>query len=309
MSYEFTKIKVKGENGYGEDIPIGANAINIKYNNETVKSALDRIKDITGRWETDGAGMHNSHYRGKYLGSTITETQINAINEGSFNDLYIGDYWTLPVTKHDNTEVSVNFRIAHFDYFYGRGDTKCTTHHIVLVPDQVIYSDSMNSNNNVTGAYVGSLMKTEKMDNTITAFENALTAASSNSVSVLTYREYFQNAVTNGKPSGGAWFDAGIELMNEAMIAGGGRLMEKIDNSINNVNIYALAQEQLKLFDYDITKIMAIDTNNNRVSYWLRNVTSGISFSDVGSYGSIYDATASNIAGIRPYIPICKNIS
>ena len=140
MSYEFTKIKVKGENGYEDEIPIGANAINIKYNNETVKSALDRITGITNSWEIDNAGIHNSHYRGKYLGDQITTAQIDAIDNGTFDDLYIGDYWTLSVVKADSSEVSVNFRIAHFDYFYGRGDNQCITHHIILVPDQIIYS-------------------------------------------------------------------------------------------------------------------------------------------------------------------------
>ena len=309
MSYEFTKIKVKGENGYGNDIPIGANAVNIKYNDETVKSVLDRIKGITGRWEVEGVGMHNSHYRGKYLGNTITEEQINAINNGSFNDLYIGDYWTLPVIKNDNSEVSVNFRIAHFDYFYNRGDVACTTHHIILVPDQIIYNYSMNNNDTTVGAYVNSLMRTEKMENTVTAFETALTTASSNGISILAYREYFQNAVTDGKPSGGLWCNAGIELMNEAMVTGGGRLMEKVSNTItNNVNNYAIAQQQLKLFSYNPEKIIVTDINGNKVSYWLRNVTSGISFSDVGSYGSIYDVTASYVIGIRPYIPICKYV-
>ena len=116
--------------------------------------------------------------------------------------------------------------------------------------------------------------------------------------------------MTNGKPSGGSWYQAGIELMNEAMITGGGRMMEKIETTtIQNVNNYAIAQHQLKLFSYNPELVIA--TNNNsedKASYWLRNATSEVSFADVGSYGSIFDVNASINIGIRPYIPICAKI-
>lgn len=41
------------------------------------------------------AGFHNSVYRGKYLGTAVTDTQWTAIGNGTFEDLYIGDYWTI----------------------------------------------------------------------------------------------------------------------------------------------------------------------------------------------------------------------
>lgn len=41
------------------------------------------------------AGLHNSIARGKFLGTTITEEQYNEIHNGTFKDLYIGDYWRI----------------------------------------------------------------------------------------------------------------------------------------------------------------------------------------------------------------------
>ena len=41
------------------------------------------------------AGSHNGIYRGNNLGSSVTEEQWNAIQSGTFEDLYIGDYWTI----------------------------------------------------------------------------------------------------------------------------------------------------------------------------------------------------------------------
>ena len=51
----------------------------------------------------NNAGAHNAIYRGKSLGSTVTTAQYAAIKAGTFDDLYIGDYWTIG---------GVNYRIA-----------------------------------------------------------------------------------------------------------------------------------------------------------------------------------------------------
>lgn len=54
------------------------------------------------------AGAHNGIYRGKFLGNSVTAAQYAAIAAGTFEDLYIGDYWTIG---------GVNWRIAAFDYY------------------------------------------------------------------------------------------------------------------------------------------------------------------------------------------------
>lgn len=43
----------------------------------------------------DNAGAHNAIYRGKNLGSAVTAAQWAAIDAGTFEDLFIGDYWTI----------------------------------------------------------------------------------------------------------------------------------------------------------------------------------------------------------------------
>lgn len=77
--------------------------------------------------------MHNNIYRGKDLGSSFTSAQKSAISDGSFHDLWLGDYWTSGSTK---------YRIVDFDYFYGAqseiNDTvyKNDKHHIVIMPSR-----------------------------------------------------------------------------------------------------------------------------------------------------------------------------
>ena len=78
--------------------------------------------------ERANAGLHNSRYRGICLGTSVTEEQWQAIKSGSFDDMFIGDYWEID---------SVKWRIAAFDYHLNRGpDADITTrHHLVIVPD------------------------------------------------------------------------------------------------------------------------------------------------------------------------------
>ena len=97
----------------------------------------------------NNAGAHNAIYRGKNLGTAVTTAQYNAIKAGTFDDLYIGDYWVIN---------GVNWRIAAFDYYYRCGDTDLTTHHAVIVPDSSLYNHVMNDTNITEGGYVGSKM-------------------------------------------------------------------------------------------------------------------------------------------------------
>src|SRR5690554_4023945 len=100
----------------------------------------------------NNAGFHNSIYRGKYLGSTVTTEQYTAISSGTFTDLYIGDYWTIN---------GINWRIAAFNYYRNTGDSLIPGNHIVVVPDQSLYSHVMNDTNTTEGGYTGSKMYTQ----------------------------------------------------------------------------------------------------------------------------------------------------
>lgn len=75
--------------------------------------------------------MHNQIWRGKNLGTRITQEQLNEIKNGTFHDLWLGDYWT--VENHDQQHAGFNknqFTIMHFDYF----TVPDSPHHIVIMP-------------------------------------------------------------------------------------------------------------------------------------------------------------------------------
>lgn len=222
------------------------------------------------------APYRNSIYRGRPLGTEVTAEQWENIADGSFKNMFIGDYWTI------NDRV---YRIAAFDYYLGTGDgTDVTTgHHVVLVPDAVFYRAAMNDTDTTDGAYVGSKMYTDY-----------LTAARSTiledfgSANVLTHRQYLKNTVTSGAESAAEWAWSSVDLMTEQNVYG-----EII--YANQTNKRTLDKTQFPLFAMNPKAILSDQ------DYWLRDVsTSSGGFCNVNNSGLCYSTKASASRGVRP---------
>ena len=236
----------------------------------------------------NNAGAHNAIYRGKSLGSTVTTAQYAAIKAGTFDDLYIGDYWTIG---------GVNYRIAAFDYYLNSGDTSCTTHHVVIVPDTCLYNAQMHNTssggyeggaaNTTTGGYVGSDMYKSNLEQAKTTIKSAFSGH------VLKHRIYLTNAVANGRASGGAWCDSEVDLMCEQMVYGSGIFSPVSDGSNVPAN-YRVEKSQLPLFQHEPSRIC------NRATWWLRDVITASVFAFVYYGGAAAYRDASNSIGVRP---------
>lgn len=236
----------------------------------------------------NNAGAHNAIYRGKSLGSTVTTAQYAAIKAGTFDDLYIGDYWTIG---------GVNYRIAAFDYYLNSGDTSCTTHHVVIVPDTCLYNAQMHNTssggyeggaaNTTTGGYVGSDMYKSNLEQAKTTIKSAFSGH------VLKHRIYLTNAVANGRASGGAWCDSEVDLMCEQMVYGSGIFSPVSDGSNVPAN-YRVEKSQLPLFQHEPSRIC------NRNNWWLRDVITASGFACVGDSGHAACYDASDSRGVRP---------
>lgn len=227
----------------------------------------------------DNSGAHNAIYRGKYLGSSVTQAQWDAISAGTFDDLYVGDYWTIG---------GVNWRIAAFDYYYNCGDTIFTKHHAVIVPDTALYTHVMNDTNTTTGAYVGSKMYTEGLGQAKTTINNAF-----GSSHVLSHRIYLSNATSDGRASAGAWADSTVDLMCEHMVYGSGIFSPVSDGSTVPTN-YRVEKSQLPLFAHN-PRMIAIPS-----TWWLRDVISSANFARVYNDGNAGCNGASYAFGVRP---------
>lgn len=226
----------------------------------------------------NNAGAHNAIYRGKSLGSSVTTAQYSAISAGTFDDMYIGDYWTIG---------GVNYRIAAFDYYLNCGDTSCTKHHVVLVPDTCLYNHVMNDTNITTGAYVGSKMYTEGLEQAKTTIKAAFSGH------VLSKRIYLSNATANGKASAGAWCDSEVDLMCEHMVYGNG-VFSPVSDGTTVPNNYRVEKSQLPLFQHEPSRIC------NRANWWLRDVISASGFAGVRGNGGASCGSAGVSFGVRP---------
>ena len=222
-------------------------------------------------------------FRGKNLGTALTAVQKAAIKDGSFKGMFLGDYWSIGGRI---------WRIVDMDYWYNCGDTAFTSHHLVIMPDEALYNAQMNTTNVTTGGYVGSEMYKSNLANAKTIVNAAFQG------SVLTHREYLCNAVANGRPSGGAWFDSSIELPNESMMYGHPHFSPTSDGSTVPA-IYTISKTQLALFMVCPRFIV-----NRAYNQWLRDVVSSASFARVGSDGSPNSTGASNSLGVRPVFPV-----
>lgn len=225
---------------------------------------------------------HCNVFRGKNLGGGVSSAQKAAIKDGSFDNLYIGDYWTIN---------GVTWRIADMDYFLRCGDTDFTSHHLVIVPDTQLYTGKMNETHTTEGGYVGSLMYKSGLDQAKTAIAAAFGDL------VTTHRDILCNAVSNGRQSGGGWFDSTVELMCERMVYGNSVFQPGCDGSFIPYN-YTTGKSQFALFR------MAPQYISNRQWYWLRDVVSAPHFALVNGYGGANFSFAGNVNGVRPYFVI-----
>ena len=250
----------------------GVKVITVENLHKGLQTDIDSVRNVLA----DGAAAHNCIYRGKNLGTSVTAEQYAAISSGKFTDLYIGDYWVIK---------GVTYRIAAFDYYYNCGDTNFTKHHVVIVPDTSLYKAQMNTGNVTTGGYTGSAMYKSNLAQAKTTIKAAFGSAH-----VLTKRELLTNAVNGNTPSGWAWFDSDVELMNEVQAYGSVAWGAHDGNGYN----VASGDGQFPLFMFDRTKL------HNREDYWLRDVASAAYFSYVGGGGNAAGHGASASGGVRP---------
>lgn len=221
---------------------------------------------------------HRMIYRGKNLGTSFTTEQSQAVQDGTFTDMYVGDYWVI----NGKTR-----RIGDIDYFIHCGDNVDLGHHLLMVDDGVdLAADGstthfMNDTDTTAGGFKGSKMWNTTIPNQIlpditTAFGNHL----------LTHREYISNAVTDGVPTGGEWVDTIYNIFNEAMYYG------TVVNGANNAGTGLLntgcSKNQIALFKLDQSSM------HRRSNIWLRDVISASDFANADNSGAATGDDASN---------------
>lgn len=290
----------------------GLNALNAD-----VASLNRKMTDVAA----SNAGAHNGIYRGKYLGSSVTSVQYAAISNGTFDDLYIGDYWT--IGGHD-------WVICDFDYYYRTGSVDVTKHHVVLMPrggmnipaGTALYGASGTltlldgesattkkwnatsaapSTHTTAGGYKYSRMRTIIMKAANTIVVNAFGSAH-----VQPITELYPNpsdATASGLASNWDWFNVDdqsdaksksiCDLCNETMVYGH-QVWGK--GSVYTNEGYEVGIDKWQLAIFALNRNFA----NIRAHWWLRSVHSATNAAYVDIYGNAGNTGSANALAVRP---------
>ena len=213
--------------------------------------------------------MHRNIFRGKHLGESITEEQLEVIRDGSFADLYVGDYWEIN---------GVKYRIADINYWKNVGypeSEKVQKPHILIVPDTILGSGQMNTGNSTSGGYRSSAMKSTKLNQIADALPD-------------TFKDML---ISHRMFSDGSWIATSVDLMNEVMVHG-------TYICADNNNKQTSDTQQLSLFRL-CPALKSIGQN-----YWLRNVAGSQTYTLISQYGDASSDMATSTYGIRPVFAI-----
>ena len=213
--------------------------------------------------------MHRNIFRGKSLGESITAEQLEVIRDGSFRDLYVGDYWEINGTK---------YRIADINYWRNAGypeSEKVQKPHILIVPDTILGSGQMNTGNSTSGGYRSSAMKSTKLNQIADALPD-------------TFKDML---ISHRMFSDGSWIATSVDLMNEVMVHG-------TYICADNNNKQTSDAQQLVLFR------LAPELKAIGVNYWLRNAAGSQTYTLISQYGDASSDMATSTYGIRPVFAI-----
>lgn len=257
---------------------------------DTIITALGKLQAQINDISFIGSILSKAHsriFRGRNLGSSVTAAQKAAIKNGSFDDLFLGDYWVIG---------GVIWRIVDMDYWWNTYSTDDNSyfekHHLVIMPDTCLGHLAMNESGGVVGGYVGSDIYNTYLSSCKTIITNAFGDL------VLTHGEYLVNAITNGKPSGIALKSSSVEIPSEIMIYGT-RIMSPGNDGTTISSLHTYCRTQLALFDIAPRYIVV-----KADYYWLRDVVSSGCFAYVASYGNAGSFESYYEAGVRPVFSI-----
>ena len=262
----------------------------------TPSTLSDVFKQLLIPLKYPSAASHNALYRGKDLTSYFNSGAMStAIANGTFDDIYPGDYIIKTVTVNGTTYSNIKWIVGDLDYHLHRGDTETTTHHVVLFPETHLGNARMNASNTTSGGYQGSEMWTTTIPLYATGIINAF-----GSSHVLVHRERLTKAIDANAYAGGGG------MGNGATVYADGEWVNVTANIFNEAMMFGHAPFASSGRDtYDCNKQIAAfryGQNFTRANWcWLRDVASSISFANAKHGGEADYLYASYTGGVRPY--------
>lgn len=245
----------------------------------------EKITDLND-WIPKNAGAHNSIYRGKNITYKVTDESLYSdIYDGSFNDIFVGDYFDVAVKYVTGTQSTggqtvstasaatrTRFRVMDIDRYLDRGNDSFGRHHIVVVPDYAVGTCLMDqhfSEANVPYA------NTEFQTLIRPALETSLTAAFgshllSKAYSLVTSLQGTTSGVlVSGGANGAAYSSCKVVLLSELEVYGCYAV-----TSLGNTRYRyetGIDYGQLAGFKFNSNLIKGKNSVGVLGTYWLRN--------------------------------------
>lgn len=224
---------------------------------------------------------HRNIYRGKNLGDTFTDEQKARIEDGTFEDLYVGDYWEIDGVEYD---------IVDINYWMNTGNVNLTNpvtkNHLVIMPRNGMTNCKYETSGDVsTTGYLNSSVRTETLKQLKATISKAFGESN-----ILVKTEIFSSTLTSNQITAAAYVeDSDIELPSQIMMYG-----SAVYPLLQTLGYTPFAQTydttQLSLFrlrpDYLLT--------SNQKNYWLRDLSNSKRASYQTSFGGTYIADVSN---------------
>ena len=254
---------------------------------ETIKGILDgdaagnlanRVVELEN---THYAAQHRNIYRGKNLGTSITNAQKEAIKNGTFDDIYIGDYWILKDHK---------WLVADMDYM------SHNYHHLVLIPDEPLYEHQGSSVLDTRTGYPVSSLHSSLVSNELLPAERRM------------FYDYLIDSVDDtGRPRSGSWHSMLTAVVPSEIMVYGTRIWSYGNDGSEDIHLFTNDTTQLALFRLAPRHIFC----NSR--YWLRDVVSKTQFAvvlernELRGNGTANRAKVTSSYGVRPIIVVDGN--
>ena len=254
-----------------------------------------RLRDLYYSLIPDGAATHNSIFRGQNLGN-LTATHIANIQNGSFKDMFIGDYFSINGS---------NYVIAGINYKRHHGDNMDLGNHLVLMPSDWSKTPTQTLNPNGkdthymqdTDTTAGGFAGTKLYKTYLPQIQTKLESDFGNHL--INFRTIVSTHVDDsGAPDQAEWRDAKVAIPNEVMIFG----------SILNGNNKSSSWFNVGDEDSQLPLMRLNDSercNNHAGGFWLRDIHSASEFARVGIFGDAGWISASDTwYGIRAFFLI-----
>ncbi len=240
----------------------------------TLKFTSGMSKSDYEEYIKSGVALRRNTYRGKNITDLWRSGDLyKQIEDGTFADIYVGDYIESDKTVTVGDKVNrITWIIADLDNYLGSGDNSggFQQHHVTVISEGSLGLAQMNAEAKTEGGYAGSEMYTKTLPDILkNLVEPDFTK---DGVShVLTYRNGVSTSVIDGISSWWLWQERKIDLMSEVNVYG---------YSIMSSSSYDIGidSRQYAIFQLKPEFVNRSVRGNARIWYWLKGLNGSTKF-------------------------------